>query len=225
MHNDQIVGKVENLFYRFEFQSSGSKGNKPHIHCGISLVEDDELQTAGRISCLSLHFFSKVYGADFETLEKARLVKDRWDYELWKDLVGILQHHSCVMNNNRCHKAKDSEGNSICRFPRQHAMNLYDDYRGWLEEIPMPYTEEIYVILGLIGLADKVPATWNKPERWTLDESLRGGKWNYMAKNDEHFVPTIPLLSVICRSLTNVEKTNRKFQTSYLLKYISEKEV
>jgi len=38
LRNDDIVGKVQNLFGRFEWQSAGSPGNKCHFHCGITLA-------------------------------------------------------------------------------------------------------------------------------------------------------------------------------------------
>ena len=39
--------------------------------------------------------------------------------------------------------------------------------------------------------------------------------------NDEFFLASIPLLSAICRSATNVDKTDQKFQVNYLCKYIA----
>lgn len=61
-------------------------------------------------------------------------------------------------------------------------------------------------------------------EQWFVDESLQAGKWHYFARQDEFFLSTIPMVSAICRSSTNVDMCDRKFQVSYLVKYISGKE-
>ena len=46
------------------------------------------------------------------------------------------------------------------------------------------------------------------------------GKYHYYGQSDEFFLATIPRLSAICRSSTNVDMCDRKFQVSYLVKYI-----
>ena len=49
--NSDILGRVKHLFYRYEFQEAGSLGNKPHVHCGITLHEELVETTVGRIAC------------------------------------------------------------------------------------------------------------------------------------------------------------------------------
>ena len=49
MRNDTIVGKVKNIFYRFEFQGARAVGNKPHVHSGITLYEEPDIVFAKRI--------------------------------------------------------------------------------------------------------------------------------------------------------------------------------
>ena len=59
---------------------------------------------------------------------------------------------------------------------------------------------------------------------WILDENMSTGKWHYPADRREFFIASIPLLSAITRSATNVDMCDRHFQCSYLIKYISGKD-
>lgn len=214
MRNSSILGPVKSLFYRFEFQSAGSKGNKPHVHAGITLHEEDQHLTSSRICCNTVLFHSKLYGADYESLRQQGIVRDQYDYEQWKNIVACVQHHDCSKTQFRCQKATDTEGNKICRYHRQPQATVYDDQRGWFNEITMPYGETVYRLLEEMQLAEKRHDPALMEDRWYVAEELLAGKWHYPSRSEEFFISSIPLVSAICRSATNVDMCDRKFQVS-----------
>ena len=115
----------------------------------------------------------------------------------------------------RCKKAVNAFGEKVCRY-RKQPHPPWNVTREWLENIELPYSEEVYELLEEIGLATK-----NSDEgsnRWKLDKSIAAGKWRYPADQREFFMASIPILSAITRSSTNVDMCDRKFQTSYLVK-------
>jgi len=152
-------------------------------------------------------------------------VKGQADYERWQTVASRVQCHDCSATQFRCMKARNAEGEKICRYHRQPPLEFNQESRGWFDEIEMPYGDDVYELLEELGLAHKA---WDKDrfcERWFVDEQLRAGKWHYAARpREEFFLSTIPLVSAICRSSTNVDMCDRKFQVSYLVKYISGKE-
>lgn len=215
MRNSSILGPVKSLFYRFEFQSAGSKGNKPHAHAGIStLHEEDQHLTSSRICCNSVLFHSIMFGADYKSLRRQGLVTDEHHYEQWKSIVACVQHHDCSKTPFRCQKATDAEGNKICRYHHQPLATVYDDQRGWFI---MPYGETVYHLLEEMQLAEKRYDAALMEDRWYVDETLLAGKWHYPSRTDEFFISSIPLVLAICRSSTNVDICDRKFQVSTLV--------
>ena len=224
MRNDSILGKVSNIFYRFEFQGAGAKGNKPHVHCGITLVDELDQVSVRRICCSSTHFHTSLYGADFTTLRDAGIFRDKEEYDRWCTIVACVNHHDCSKTQFRCMKATSADGTKICRYHRQPLLPEAAEWTGWFEEIPMPYPEDVYQLLQEMGLAREEYDYLLRDNKWVTDESLRAGKWHYFAWRDEFFLASIPLVSAICRSATNVDMCDRKFQVSYLVKYISGKE-
>ena len=58
----------------------------------------------------------------------------------------------------------------------------------------------------------------------SVDKCMLAGKWRYFSRRDEFFLSSIPLVSAICQSSTNVDMCDRKFQVSYLIKYACGKE-
>jgi hypothetical protein len=218
MRNDEILGEVKSLFYRYEFQGVGAKGNKPHVHCGITLVDEPDIVSSSRICCSSLAFHSTIYGTDLENLLRAGIFSSEQEYERWRKVVELVNQHNCANTNFRCMKATSAEGEKICRYHRQPPQPVTADSRGWFEDIAMPYSEDVYELLREMGLAEKAGDVWH------VDETLRAGKWHYSSQENEFFLASIPLVSAICRSATNVDMCDRKFQVSYLVKYISGKE-
>jgi Helitron helicase-like domain at N-terminus/PIF1-like helicase len=224
MRNDSIVGKVKNIFYRFEFQGAGAKGNKPHVHSGITLHDEPEGASVSRICCNSSLFHDKAFNGDFDSLYRQGIVKDVADYEQWQTIVACVNFHDCSATQFRCMKAINAAGERICRYHRQPPLPRHADPRGWFEEINMPYPEDVYQLLGDMGLAHKEFDIELECERWSVAEELKAGKWHYHARQNEFFIASIPIVSAICNSATNVDMCDRKFQTSYLVKYISGKE-
>ena len=217
MRNDNIIGKVKHLFYRYEFQSAGAKGNKPHVHCGVTLEAEPVETTAGRISCDTMSFHSSCYGADYETLRNLGVFSDEEEYNKWKAIVASVQHHDCSKTEFRCMKATNAEGEKICRYHRQPLPPALVA-KAWPEVITMPYPDDVYELLREAGLAEK------SGDEWVVDECLKAVKWHYPSYKCEFFLSSIPLLSAIVLAATNVDKTDRKFQVSYLVKYVCGKE-
>jgi hypothetical protein len=224
MRNASIVGHVKNLFYRFEFQGAGAKGNKPHVHCGITLYPESDIVSVSRICCSSTSFHTSLYNADFDRLLSEGIVSDYDDYQRWEQIVSNVNIHNCNAAQFRCMKATNAAGEKICRYRRQPDLPVEADSRGWFEEIVMPYPDDVYKILQELNLASTRYDQILNADRWFVDDALKAGKWHYCARNDEFFLASIPLVSAICRSSTNVDMCDRKFQVSYLVKYISGKE-
>ena len=224
MRNNNIIGKVKNLFYRFEFQGAEAKGNKPHVHCGITLDKEPEAVSVARICCSSLSFHSHQYGTDFDNLKKLGLIDSETDYNKWIDIVSCVNHHDCSKTQFRCMKATNADGEKVCRYHQQPPLPITRTNGSWFEPIAMPYSQEVYELLEEIGLATRSRYNLTQFDTWVVDECLSAGKWHYYARQDEFFLSSIPLVSAICRSLTNVDMCDRKFQVSYLVKYVAGKE-
>ena len=221
MRNDNIIGKVHNMFYRYEFQEAGAKGNKPHVHIGVTLEPEPKHISSGRISCMSASFASTMYGTDYHTLRDLGVVADRHEYEVWLNIFSHVNTHDCDKCGQRCKKAINAEGEKICRYHKQ-PIAPYNVFGDWLADIPVPYPEEIYILLEEMGLATKNSDC--RSNGWTLHECLATSKWHYRAHQCEYFLASIPLLSAITRSSTNVDLCSRHFQVSYLVSYLSGKE-
>ena len=218
MRNDKIIGKVQNLFYRFEFQEAGAKGNKPHCHMGVTLEPEPKDVSCARISCMSKSFDTSMYGTDYDTLRGLGVVCDQWDYQEWRNIFGFVNTHDCNRCQQRCMKATNAFGEKICRYRKQPRSGNYNP-DNWFENIELAYSEEVYGLLEEMGLASVNPDRYSNG--WSLHDPLRAGKWHYDADQSEFFTSSIPLLSAITRSATNVDMCDSHFQTSYLLSYIS----
>jgi len=119
LRNDTVIGKVKNIFYRFEFQGTGSVGNKPHVHSAITLYDVCDVISAKRISCHSQLFFSRLFKGGYETLKAEGVMADREDYERWQDVVSAVNFHDFSATQHRFMKATNSEGEKIYRYHRQ----------------------------------------------------------------------------------------------------------
>lgn len=224
MRNSTIIGRVKNLFYRFEFQGAGAKGNKPHVHCGLTLYPEPEEVSVSRICCNSTNFHTTLYKTDFESLLREGVVSNYGEYERWQAIVAYVNIHNCNAAQYRCVKATTASGEQICRYHRQPELPAAADSNGWFEEISMPYPDDVYKLLQELDLASARYDYQLDTDRWYVSDDLKAGKWHYSARQDEFFIASIPVVSAICRSSTNLDMCNRKFQVSYLVKYISGKE-
>jgi hypothetical protein len=223
MRNNAIIGKVKDMFYRFEFQGAGAKGNKPHVHAGVTLEPESEKDSVDRICCSSLEFGSSLCKTDFESLLGLGIVNDELEYEKWLEIVSFVNTHDCQRAGGRCMKATNAQGEKTCRYHRQSPLPI-EEVGGWFEPIEVQYSDELYALLEEMELARRQYDAFEECNKWILHKSLSAGKWHYRARADEFFIASIPLLSAITRSATNVDKCDRRFQTSYLVKYISGKE-
>jgi hypothetical protein len=118
----------------------------------------------------------------------------------------------------------NANGEKVCRYHRQPPLPIDGNSCAWLTPAFVPHPEEAYVLLMEMGLAHKEHSYLYEPDHWVLHESLAAGKWNYRSSSDEFFLASIPLVSAITRSSTNVEICDGHFQVSYQLKYIGGKE-
>jgi hypothetical protein len=119
IRNDNIIGKVQHMFYRFEFQGAGAKGNKPHVQAGITLAPEHTDISTSRICCKSQEFHSSLYGTDYDTLHQLGVVQDEYEYNNWCAIVSSVNHHDCNKTEGRCMKATNAEGEKVCRYRRQ----------------------------------------------------------------------------------------------------------
>jgi hypothetical protein len=189
------------------------------------LQEEPEEVSVRRICCNSLLFHDKAFNADFESLYRQGVVKDLAEYEQWQTIVSCVNFHDCSATQFRCMKAINAAGERICRYHRQPPIPPHEDPSGWFEQINMPYGDETYELLAEMGLAhEELDTQLESEQRWNVAQELRAGKWHNHARQDEFFIASIPLVSGICQSATNVDLCDRKFMVSYLVKYISGKE-
>jgi len=178
------------------------------------------------VCCRSKEFHSPLYGTDYESLLNLGVVRDRDDFDSWCDVVACVNHHDCNRAGGRCRKATNAEGDKVCRYRRQPPWYLSPpgNQGAWFTPITVPYPEEVYSLLMDMGLARRERDKWFEPEHWVLNECLAAGKWNYRSDSDEFFLASIPIVSAILRPSTNFECCDVRFQTSYLVKYLSSKE-
>lgn len=101
------------------YQGAGAPGNKPHVHAGITLEDEDPSLTVGRICCDSVQFHGAHFRGDLDSLTKLGVFASREQYDEWVDIVASVQHHDCSKTEFRCHKKTDAEGTKICRYHRQ----------------------------------------------------------------------------------------------------------
>ena len=217
MRNDTIIGKVKNMFYRYEFQGAGSKGNKPHVHIGVTLEPEPKEISSARIACMSTSFASTLYGTDLYNLLKLGVVSDKDEFDEWCNIFSCVNIYDCDKCEHRCMKATNAQGEKVCQYKKQ-PIPPWNVFGSWLENIEVAYPQEVYELLEEMGLASK-----NSDPRsngWTLHVTT--GKWHYPGARREFFIASIPLLSAITRSSTNDDMCDRHFKVifNYLIKYI-----
>jgi DNA replication protein DnaC len=210
---DHILGNIKTYFLRWEFQSAGSIGNKPHVHMGLTLHDEPEEATLDRICNKTKELFSECFQTDEVSLSRNGLIDEQFTYN---DILPLskLQQHSCEMGNGRCMR-RDGEGNERCRVP----LHPQSD-KNWFEELePFKMDEDLARILEDLGLCEIVEG------EVVYDEKLRAGRWHYKSDGvTDHAVPTIPALLAIFKSTTNVQHCDPRFQVAYLIKYITKQE-
>ena len=207
---EQPLGPVKNDWMRFEFQSAGALGNRPHVHGGITLHEEPLSRTLSRVRCSNSSMWCEEAGTDVETLRRQGIVVDMRDYFHLQELAAKLQQHSCQQAGGRCQKRRARDDTLICRVPRHPPSCQYS-----FEDHGPLYSSETYAKLAYLGLAMPCACA----NHWNTGNEFQAGMWRYPADADEHFVPTVPRLFVALKASTNVQVCDRKFQVSYLAKY------
>lgn len=213
---ERPLGHVKHLWWRWEFQDPGSRGNKPHVHGGVTLHEGaSEEELLQRICCRSTSFFHREYGTDFDGLLGRGLVSSWSEYCKLHELLQTVQMHDCDRARHRCKKKRNAAGELMCRVPRHPHGGQY-----WQEVCDPPYESDALERLRILGLA-----AFDPDEKILRPAAcLRGGRWHYPASKREHFCPTVPLIFVALRSSTNIQRCDRRFQTAYLVKYAAGQE-
>jgi hypothetical protein len=190
------LGKIEKIFCRWEFQSAGALGNKPHVHCGLTLKDEPIEHTLHRIKCVLGGFIGSVeHGTSWSALNQNGLIDETFLYGDLNELQEI-QRHDCQKANNRCHKRINDEGQTVCRVPVHPPSNQYS-----YEEIPMTFDEQATDILSKLELAEK-----QADGKIKLHPDLQGGRWHYPSDGmKDRVIPTVPLLFALFKSCTNVQ--------------------
>jgi hypothetical protein len=211
---ENMLGDVDKIFMRWEFQSAGAFGNKPHVHCGLTLKGEPIQETLDRVVCILNGLIGHTKETTEDGLIEQGLLDDDFDFGKLIELTKI-QQHSCQSAQGRCMKRINDEGETVCRVPVHPAS---DDY--YYEEVPTTFDDqatEILKDLGLLSIDDH--------GKITLDPELQGGRWHYPSDGYlERAIPTVPQLFALFKSSTNVQVCDRRFQVAYLVKYATKSE-
>uniref|UniRef100_UPI00358E8AEA uncharacterized protein n=1 Tax=Myxine glutinosa TaxID=7769 RepID=UPI00358E8AEA len=205
---EQPCGEVQTLWARYEFQSTGSPGNRPHIHGFLKVKNEDEKTKLSRIRCQISHIFSKSARMTMRCLLEDGFVETFEDYCDMYALCMKVQVHDCSHAQNRCQR-KMANGTWKCRV-QQHPPSFEYDF----DERPNLYDPDVLKLLEELGLAKR-----DVFGRLKVPRTLAGGKYTYPAQPKETFVPTIPRFWLALQSCTNVQLCDTRFQVAYVCKY------
>jgi hypothetical protein len=206
---ERPLGHVKCAWMRYEFQSAGALGNRPHVHGGITLHPESEQVSLQRISCSLRDMFSVTTHTDMSTLMKVGVVNNESEFARLRNLANQLQTHSCTNAAGRCQK-RAADGSMICRVQKHPA-----SFTCTFDEKEDLYDAETMDRLQYLDLGETDPLT----QKWKPAREYRGGRWRYPAQPDEHFVPTAGLLFTALQACTNLQYCDRKFQLAYVAKY------
>nr|XP_039257388.1 uncharacterized protein LOC120334012 [Styela clava] len=216
---DQPAGPIKHMFARLEFQSTGSPGNKAHVHIGAALFDESEETTLNRISCNPETVFNdEKFGVTRHQLLQKGIVENSSDFDDLKKLYLNLSTHDCSRAGERCMKRKNDKGELVCRVPRHPTSFQY-----FFQEKRDLYCPDMMERMQKIGFADTTECQQPDGSVSTrlimTDPRLRGGRYHYPTTRPPTFLPTIPLLQCALGSSFNCTACDRRFATSYLIKY------
>ena len=208
-----IFGKIKTYWYRYEFQSSGSLGNLPHVHGGLTLEPgEDKEEKLRRIACC-LEFFEVYHGCESEKLLDTGFFKDEKElYEVRKVIRETLKHE-CKNANERC-KIDKTDGKSYCRV-KTHDYGFEWKINSKSNDL---FSKDALEILKDLGLAS------GEGDDLVLHENLEGHVFTYPNNEKCRGLPTNGKLAYIFRSSTNVQLCSKRFCVAYLIKYASGKD-
>ena len=205
---EQPCGQVMSTWFRYEFQTHGAPGNKPHVHGFVKVADEEDSVKLARIKCRLSTMFSHDLGTDRLSLRARGLIEDERDLGELHQLCNMLCFHQCEQANSRCQKVQ-KDGSTSCRV-QQHPPSLEYSFKG----NPHMYNPELLDTLQQLGLTELTHAGRHQAAR-----HLIGGRWQYPADRGETFIPTIPILFAVLQSCTNVQYIDQRFQVSYVCKY------
>nr|XP_039259083.1 uncharacterized protein LOC120335608 isoform X2 [Styela clava] len=216
---DQPAGPIQHMFARLEFQSTGSPGNKAHVHIGAALFDEKEETTLNRISCNPETVFNdERFGVTRHQLLQKGIVENSSDFDDLKKLYNILSTHDCSKAGERCMKRKNDKGEVVCRVPKHPTSSKY-----FFQEKLDLYCPDMMERMRKIGFANTTECQQPDGSLSTrlimTDPRLRGGRYHYPTTRPPTFLPTIPLLQCALGSSFNCTACDRRFATSYLIKY------
>lgn len=207
---EHILGDVISYWARFEFQSDGALGNKPHVHAGIALNPNtfNEKEVNQRIANRPCDYWCKELGTDYESLKENNLVDNWKDFCHIHKLIEDLQNHDCQKGNGRCLK-KQRNGTYVCRVPKHPSSVRY-----WEETLNL-FSKKTLQQLFNLGLAYK-----NEFGTIIPNEFLQSKMYHYPSQRHETRVPTVTMLFMAFRSVTNVQRCT-SHTIGYVTKYVS----
>ena len=115
---EQPCGQVISTWFRYEFQTHGAPGNKPHAHGFVKVADEQDSVKLARIKCRLSTMFSHHAGTDRRSLRARGLIEDERDLAQLHQLCNMLCFHQCDQANNRCQKLQ-KDGTTSCRV-QQH---------------------------------------------------------------------------------------------------------
>ncbi|XP_039271516.2 uncharacterized protein LOC120345964 [Styela clava] len=216
---DQPAGPIHHMFARLEFQSTGSPGNKAHVHIGAALFDEDEETTLNRISCNPETVFNdEKFGVTRHQLLQKGIVENSFDFDDLKNLYLKMSTHDCSRAGERCMKRKNDKGEVVCRVPKHPTSSKY-----FFQEKHDLYSPDMMERMQRIGFADTTDCRQRDGSISSIltmtDPRLRGGRYHYPTNRPPTYLPTIPLLQCALGSSFNCTACDRRFATSYLIKY------
>nr|XP_039258626.1 uncharacterized protein LOC120335208 [Styela clava] len=216
---DQPAGPIRHMFARLEFQSTGSPGNKAHVHIGAALFDEPVETTLSRISCNPETVFNdESFGVTRQQLLKNGIVERSSDFDDLKQLYIKMSTHNCSRAGERCLKRKNEKGEMVCRVPRHPT-----SYQYFFQEKHDLYCPDMMERMKRIGFAENTncrqPDGSISSRLTMIDPRLRGGRYHYPTRSPPTYLPTIPLLQCALGSSFNCTACDRRFATSYLIKY------
>nr|XP_039262880.1 uncharacterized protein LOC120338934 isoform X2 [Styela clava] len=202
-----------------EVRTPGSPGNKAHVHIGAALFDEDEETTLNRISCNPETVFNdESFGVTRHQLLRKGIVENSSDFDDLKKLYLKVSTHDCAKAGERCMKRKNDKGEVVCRVPRHPTSFQY-----FFQENHNLYCPDMTERMRRIGFAantDCRQLDGSISSRLTMiDPRLRGGRYHYPTKSPPTYLPTIPFLQCALGASFNCTACDRRFATSYLIKY------
>ena len=203
---------VAHVWFRMEFQSDSSLGNRPHVHAGLVFVKPRPRDYRSVVVCEPNEFFDISRKTDYYGLLGLGWIEDHDEYIRLQEMADAYTHHNCHRKGSRCQK-EDKNGKKVCRFFWYTRSHYYT-----FNEI-IPYDLETLKTMERLGLAEMVPGYGIFPHR-----DLSAGVHNIPNWGVQRRVSTNPILFFHFRSVTNVRICDERFQVSYLVKYAAGKE-